>query len=359
MTPQRKTSANKGSLLLERLSNARGVTGQEREVREILIDAVQDRVDEYRVDSLGNLITLKKAKGSRRKPAVKVMLAAHMDEVGLMIVHHELNGFLRFRKVGGIDDRVLLSKVVLIGNGKVPGVIGSKPIHLLKPKEREQVVDVESMTIDIGAKTKEEAEDVVKVGDYATFSTEFAEMDNDMVFGKALDDRAGCAVLVELLRRDYPFDLYGVFTTQEEVGLRGAHVAAFAVAPDIAFVLEATVCDDSPRKKDESPTTRLGAGPAITIADKSVIADHRLVDLLIETAKENHLPFQIKQPMLGGTDAGRIHTSHEGIPSAIVAVPTRYLHSPVSILSREDFDNTIALVGKTLPKLAQGLIADS
>ncbi len=354
MTAQRRMSANKGTMLLERLSNARGVTGQEREVREILIDAVQDRVDECRVDSLGNLITLKRAQGARRKPALKVMLAAHMDEVGLMIVHHESNGFLRFRKVGGIDDRVLLSKVVLIGNGKIPGVIGVKPIHLLKPKEREQVVDVESMMIDIGAKTKEEAENVIKIGDYASFSTEYAEMDDDIVVGKALDDRAGCAALVELLRRDYPFDLYGVFTTQEEVGLRGAHVAAYAVSPDVAFVLEATVCDDSPKKKDESPTTRLGAGPAITIADKSVIADHRLVNLLIETAKENHLPFQIKQPMLGGTDAGRIHLSQEGIPSAIVAVPTRYLHSPVSILSRQDFDNMIALIAKALPKLAQG-----
>ncbi len=355
MTAQRRMSTNKGTMLLERLSNARGVTGQESEVREILTEAVQDRVDEYRVDSLGNLITFKKGQGSRRKQAIKVMLAAHMDEVGLMIVHHEPNGFLRFRKVGGIDDRVLLSKVVSIGRGKVPGVIGVKPIHLLKPKEREQVIDVESMTIDIGAKTKEEAENLVRIGDYASFTTVFADIDDNTVMGKALDDRAGCAALVELLRREYPFDLYGVFTTQEEIGLRGAHVAAFSVAPDCAIVLEATVCDDSPKKRDESPTTRLGAGPAITIADKSVIADHRLVNLLIETAKENHIPFQIKKPMLGGTDAGRIHLSQEGIPSAVVAIPTRYIHSPVGVLSRQDYDNTIALVAKALPKLALGL----
>ena len=163
-------------MLLEKLSNARGVSGNEAEVREILIDAVKDHVDEYRVDTLGNLIALKKAKGARPDAveALKVMLAAHMDEVGLMIVHHDSNGHLRFEKVGGIDDRVLLSKTVLIGKDKIPGVIGVKPIHLLKQKEREQVMDVDSMTIDIGAKTKEEAQGLVKIGDYATFATEFA-----------------------------------------------------------------------------------------------------------------------------------------------------------------------------------------
>lgn len=342
-------------MLLERLSNARGVSGNEKEVREILLEAVRDRVDECRVDSMGNLITLKRGQVGRRQTAHKVMIAAHMDEVGLMIVHIEANGHLRFRKVGGIDDSVLLSKVVLIGKDRVPGVIGNKPIHLLKPKEREQVLDFESMTIDIGAKTKEEAEAAIKIGDYATFATDFEEIGDGLAKGKALDDRVGCAALVEVLRKDYPFDLYGVFTTQEEVGLRGAHVSSYAVQPEMAFALECTVCDDSPKEKDESPRTRLGAGPAITITDRTMIADRRLVNLLVETAKENRIAHQFKHPMIGGTDAGRISLSREGVPTAVVSVPARYLHTPVSVASLRDFDNMVTLVTKTLPKLGQGI----
>ncbi len=342
-------------MLLEKLSNARGVSGNEVEVRDILIDAVKSHVTEYRVDTIGNLITYKRAKGAR-KSALKVMIAAHMDEVGLIVVHHDANGHLRFRKVGGIDDRVLLSKVVLIGKDKTPGVIGVKPIHLLKADERKQVIDSESMTIDIGAKSKEDAQSAVKIGDYATFATEFGEMGDGLVKGKSLDDRTGCAVLAEVLKRDYPFDLYAVFTVQEEVGVRGARVAAFAIEPDAAFVLESTVCDDSPKKKDVSPTTRLGEGPAITMADRSFIADKRLVKLLVETAKENRIPYQIKQPMIGGTDAGRIHLTKEGVPSVAVAVPTRYIHSPVSLLSLRDYQNTVALMTKALPKLGKGII---
>ena len=344
------------TMLLEKLSNARGVSGDEGEVRELLVDAVKAHVTEYRVDTIGNLITHKKAKGARGKSALKVMIAAHMDEVGLLIVHHESDGRLRFRAVGGIDDRVLLSKVVLIGKDKIPGVIGVKPIHLLKSKERDEVIDTESMTIDIGAKSKEEAQGAVKLGDYATFATEFGKIGDGLVKGKALDDRTGCSALAEILKRDYPFDLYGVFTVQEEVGVRGARVAAFAIEPDIAFVLESTVCDDSPKKKDISPTTRLGEGPAITVADRSFIADRRLVNLLVETAKENRLPFQFKQPMIGGTDAGRIHITKEGVPSAALAVPTRYIHSPVSLLSLEDYQHTVTLMTKALLKLGKGIV---
>ncbi len=345
-------------MLLEKLSNARGVSGNEAEVREVLIAAIKDRVGEYRVDTLGNLIALKKAQGARparSRRTLKVMLAAHMDEVGLLIVHHESNGHLRFRKVGEIDDRVLLSKVVLIGKDKIPGVIGVKPIHLLKHKEREQVIDSDSMTIDIGAKSKEEAQAAVKIGDYATFATEFSEMGDGLVKGKALDDRTGCAALVEIFKRDYPIDLYGVFTVQEEVGARGARVAAYAIEPHYAFALESTVCDDSPKTKDVSPVTRVGAGPAITFADNSLLSDRRLVDLLIETAKENRIPYQFKQAIAGGTDAGRIQLTKAGVPAVSVAVPTRYIHSPVSLLSKQDFEYTVALMIKALPKLAKGL----
>ncbi len=340
-------------MLLKELSEAFGVSGHEGAVRQLILDEIKDLVDEHHVDALGNLIALKRGSLKARRKVSKVMLAAHMDEVGLMIMHIEKQGSLRFRPVGGIDARVLLATKVLIGDDKVPGVIGVKPIHLLEPKEREQVMRVQDMNIDIGASSKEEAERLVKISDYAAFDTSFSELGGALhtVKGKAFDDRAGCVVLVELLRESYPFDFYGAFTVQEEVGLRGARVAAYSIAPDIAFALEGTICDDLPKKRDISPTTTLGAGPAITIMDRSVIADRRLVDLLVDTAEKNGIPYQFKQPGLGGTDAGAIHLSREGVPSTVVSVPSRYIHSPVCMLSLNDLDNTVRLMREALGKV--------
>ena len=212
------------------------------------------------------------------------------------------------------------------------------------------------MVIDIGVSSQEEAEKLVKRGDYAAFATPFAEL-GDVVKGKAFDDRAGCAVLVELVKERYPSDLYAVFTVQEEMGARGARVAAYAVAPDVAFALEGTIADDLPKKKDTSPTTQLGAGPAITIMDRSVIADKRLVKLLVETAKEEGIPYQFKQPGVGGTDAGRIHLTREGVPSTVVSVPCRYIHAPACLLSLTDFENTVRLMKGALGKLTREVLS--
>jgi putative aminopeptidase FrvX len=344
------------TLLLERLSNARGVSGNETEVRELIIDAVRDRVDEYRVDSIGNLIVLKRASApAKRRGALQVMLAAHMDEVGLQIAHVENDGRLRFEKVGSVDDRVLPSKIFLIGDDKVPGVIGVKPVHKSTPGETEKAIKSEDLMLDIGAKSKDEALEAVKLGDYATFATDFTLFGDGLVRGKALDDRTGCALLVDLLAGEYPFDLYGVFTVQEEVGTRGARVVAYTIEPDLAFVLESTVCDDLPKEKDVSPTTRLGSGPAITVADNSLIADKRLVRLLTGTARENRIPLQIKQPLIGGTDAGRLQLTREGVPSIVLSVPTRYIHSPVGLLSLHDYEYTLQLMQKALPKFQRAL----
>ena len=342
-------------MLLKKLSEAFGVSGCEDEVRELIIGAIEGHVDEYNVDALGNLIALKRGTG---ESDLRVMLAAHMDEVGLMVTYIEKDGSLRFRPVGGLDNRILLSKEVRVGPDRVPGVIGVKPIHLLKKEERKQVVKVEQMAIDIGAGSREEAEKAVKIGDYAAFATEFVNL-GGTVKGKAFDDRVGCAVLIKILKERYPFDLYAAFTVQGEVGLRGARVAAYAIEPDVAFVLEGTIGDDIPRKRDVSPTTELGKGPAITIMDRTCVADPRLVRLLVETAEELGIPYQFKQPVVGGTDAGAIHLSREGVPSATVAVPCRYIHSPVSLLSLEDFENTVKLMKGALGKLVARRLVDS
>jgi putative aminopeptidase FrvX len=338
---------------LKELSEAVGVSGHEDEARQIIVDAITDRVDEYQVDSIGNVIALKKGDGASD---LKVMVAAHMDEVGFMISQIEESGLLRFFKVGGLDDRILPAKVVWIGDKKVPGVIGIKPVHLTEQGERKKPVKYDQLVIDIGASSKAEAEKLVQRGDYATFATQFVELDPEgkgwrTVRGKAFDDRAGCAVLIELLTTQYPFDLYAVFTTQEELGLRGARVSAFAVDPDFAFTLECTGANEIPTPKDISPSTRLGHGPAITIMDRSFIADRRLVQLLIDTAEELDMPYQIKQPGVGGTDSGAIHRSREGVPSATVSVPGRYIHSPAAMLSLDDLNHTVHLMREALIKL--------
>jgi len=341
-------------LILQQLSDAMGVSGNEDAVRKIIADAVRSHVDELRSDTIGNLFAVKKARRARRP--FKVMVAAHMDEVGLMIVGHDGSGGLRFRPVGGIDDRVLPGKVVLVGPDRIPGVIGAKPIHLLKGDERKQVVKMDSMLIDIGASSREEAEKLVRPGQVAVFDTRYQKVGRTAT-GKAFDDRAGCAVLVELLRgARFSFDLYGVFTVQEEIGLRGARVAASAVEPDCAFVLEGTVCDDLPKDRDTSPTTELGKGPAITLMDRSVLADRRLVDHLVATADRLSIPYQFKQPGVGGTDAGAIAHAKAGVPSVPVAVPCRYIHSPIARLSLDDLDNTVRLMRASLERLTPDVL---
>jgi len=276
--------------------------------------------------------------------------------VGLMITRIEKNGTLGFRAVGGIDDRLLLAKGVVVGNDRLPGVILAPPIHLTKPDQRKNVIKIDQLVIDIGATSEDEAKGLVKIGDYAAFDTRFQVFADDglrTVKGKAFDDRAGCAVAAALAEGEYAVDLYLSFSSQEEVGLRGARVAAYRIEPDVAFALEGTVCDDLPKKEDKSPTTELGKGPAISIMDHSFIADRRLVRLLIDTAEAQGIPYQFKQPGVGGTDAGAIHLARSGVPSAAVSVPCRYIHNPVSLLSLNDFDHVVALMRATLAVLPE------
>jgi putative aminopeptidase FrvX len=337
-------------MILRELSEAVGVSGDEGDVRAIVLDAVREHVDEVKVDALGNILAFQRGTGRRR---LRVMLAAHMDEVGLMVAGHDNDGFLRVRAVGGVDPRLLPGALLQVGSEHIPGVIGIKPIHLLKEEEGQRAPKIDDLVVDVGAKGKDEAKRLAPVGTYAAFDTRFREL-GPTVTGKAFDDRVGCAVLVDLLRGErFRFDVHAAFTVQEEVGLRGARVAAYAIEPDCAFALEGTIADDIPKDKDVSPTTELGHGPAITVMDRSYIADRRLVRLLTGTAEALGIPYQIKQPGIGGTDAGAIQPAREGVPSVTVAVPCRYIHGPAALMSLDDFDNTTRLMRESLSRLTR------
>ena len=343
-------------MLLRKLSEAFGVSGHEEPVRSLILQEIRNRVDECRVDAMGNLIARRKGPGSS---ALRVLAAAHMDEVGLMVTQIEDTGLLRFAKVGGIDDRVLPARAVLVGDGRVPGVIGSKPVHLTEKGERDKVIDFKQLAIDIGASSKGEAERLVRRGDCAVFATDFLELASTgswrAVRGKALDDRVGCALLIELLKEKLPFELIAAFTVQEEVGLRGARVAAYAEDPDAAVVLECTAANEVPSRKDLSPSTRLGAGPAVTVMDNSFIADPRMVEHFLSVAARKGIPVQVKQPTIGGTDAGAIQRVRRGVPAITIAVPARYIHSPAAIMNGADFDHAMALAREAMPRLPDAL----
>lgn len=339
--------------LLKNLTEAVGVASNEKEVRRLIRDLIADYVDEWHVDTMGNLVALKKGTGAS---PLRVLVDAHMDEVGLMITDIESNGTLKFDTVGGFNDRTLLGKVVQVGPKKIIGVIGARPIHLLKASQRDSVVKADDMRIDIGVKNKEAANGHVKVGDFAAFVTEYEELGKTAV-AKAFDNRAGCAVLVELLRaRPYPFDLYASFSVQEEVGLRGAQIAAYSIHPDVALVLECTPAYDLPNENDVSPNVALGKGPAIYVMDRVTIQDPRLVSHITRTAVANHIPFQLRQPGGGGTNTASIQQARGGIPTATIAVPGRHPHTPTMIIHLDDYANVIKLAEATLRSLTPDII---
>jgi tetrahedral aminopeptidase len=336
--------------LLKSLTEAVGVSGDEKEVRLLLRDLIADHVDEWRVDTMGNLIAFKKGNG---ESDLSVMVDAHMDEVGLMVTDITSDGTLKFTGVGGFDDRALLGKMVQVGKKKRIGVIGAKPIHLLSSSERERVVKMEAMRIDIGAKNKDAAGKLVNIGDRAAFITPYEEL-GPTALGKAFDNRAGCAVLVELLRATpYPFDLVAAFTVQEEVGLRGAEVAAYGINPDVALVLESTPAYDLPNDNDASPNVALGEGPSIYVMDRHTIQDPRLVAHITRVAAENEIPFQIRQPGGGGTNTGAIQQSRGGIRAATLAIPGRYAHTPAMLINLTDYAHTVQLAEATLRSLPE------
>lgn len=328
-------------MLLKRLTEASGASGNEKEVRDIIIDEIRPFVDSVRIDGIGNVIAYRKGK---TPAAGRIMVTAHMDEVGLMIKEVDTMGLLRFLTVGGIDKRVLVSKTVVVGKDKIKGVIGSKPIHLQKRNEWTKVLDINELYIDIGASSKEEAEKLVSIGDYAVFDTLYEEFGDGRIKAKALDNRVGCAVLVELLKSSIETEIYGVFTVMEEVGLVGAGPAAYTVEPDVAIILEGTICYEMPDLDTHHIPTVMGNGPAISLVDRSTLYDSEFRKRIFKIADMNGIKCQYRKTAMGGNDSGRIHTTKTGCIATAISVPTRYIHSPLSVISKDDYENTLALV---------------
>ncbi len=331
-------------MLLKKLSEAAGASSRESEVRDIIKAEIEDRVDEMRVDVMGNII----ATSGADKEGTSLMLAAHMDEIGLMITDIKDNGLLSFSALGGIDQRILVSKVVEIGEDKVTGVIGSKAVHLQKKSERKRPIDMDNLYIDIGAESKKEAEKKISRGDTAVFKSDFKELNGGYFTGKAFDDRAGCAILSELTSIDPEVKTHFVFTVQEEVGLRGARQAAYDLNPDFAVAVESTTAADVPENEEHRYSTELDGGPALTIQDRKLISDRLLIQELIRRAEKSNIGYQIRRTAEGANDAGVIHLTRSGIPSAVVSVPSRYIHSPHGLMSSDDYEDTKKLIKNLL-----------
>ncbi|MEW5825284.1 MAG: M42 family metallopeptidase [Candidatus Bipolaricaulota bacterium] len=333
--------------VLRELSDAFGVAGFEDEVRSQIEKLIRPYVDSVSTDTLGNLIAVRRGADSR-----VLMLDAHMDEVGFLVKWIDDRGYLRFAPLGGWDERIVPGHRVVLKtrrDEKRLGVIGSAPPHILSAEDRAKPIPLAKMFVDVGATSRQEALDLgIQIGDPFTIHYSFADLTEGTVTGKALDDRAGCAVLIETARRLAESDLGMTtafsFSFGEELGLRGATTAAFHIQPTLALAVEGTIGADMPDVAEDCQPARLGRGPALSVADRSIVVSPKLLRSLEKTADEQSIPYQYKLPTYGSTDAGAIHLSRGGVLAAVVSVPCRYIHSPVSTLRRNDFENTIRLV---------------
>jgi endoglucanase len=328
--------------LLKKLSEVAGVPGREEAVRQLVLQELKTLVDQTRTDILGNVIALKKGRGGP-----KVMLAAHLDEIGFLVSHvDEKTGFLRIDPVGGFDPRVLLAKRVTVHteSGDLMGAIGSKPVHVLTEEERKQPLEIKDLFIDLGLPA-DKVKKRVQVGDFVTLRQDFVEM-GELVSGKALDDRMGVYVMIEAVRRvkKHKADIYAVATTQEEVGIRGARVSSYDISPDIGIALDVTVASDVPGAQESDYVTKLGKGVAIKIKDSLSISNPKLVRRLRQIAEKRKIPYQLEILPRGGTDAGALQLTKEGVAAVTISIPTRYLHSVVECAHKKDIQATIDLL---------------
>lgn len=326
-------------MFLKTLTEASGVSGNEKEVRDLIISEIKDYVDTIKIDRIGNIIAYK----SGRENTKTLMVTAHMDEIGLIVKEIDSSGLLKFICVGGIDKRILVSKVVTIGPEKIIGVIGAKPIHLQKREEWTRALEIDELYIDIGAKSKDDAEKSINIGDYVSFHSSYLEFGEGLVKAKALDNRVGCSILVDLIKSITDVSFYAVFTVMEEVGLVGAGPAAYEINPDIAIILEGTICYDMPKLDTHLIPTYLGGGPAISLIDRTTIYNPEFRNKVVNIAKNNNIAFQFRKTSMGGNDSGKIHTTKTGCLTTTISVPCRYIHSPASVMSLEDYNNTYKL----------------
>lgn len=326
--------------LLKELCMLNGVSGDESGVREYIAEKIKDKC-EISVDALGNLICFCPGK---RPASKKLMICAHMDEVGFIVTYIREDGTLCFGEVGGIDPSVILGRQVSVGKDNISGVVGSTAVHNLSKEQREQPPKINDMYIDIGADSREEAEEYVSPGDPVYFGSEFTELGERCIKSKAIDDRAGCAMMIKLILEKPEYDTYFVFNVQEEIGLRGSRVSAFSVAPDFAIVLEATTAADIDGVSGQKRVCALGEGPVVGFMDRSTVYDKELYRLAFDTAKELDIPCQTKTMIAGGNDSGAIHLSGKGVRTIAVSVPCRYLHSPSCVIDASDLGSSLALV---------------
>lgn len=317
--------------LIKRLTDSFGVSGNEEGIREAIINEIKNDIQEISVDTLGNLIAIKPGKGK------KIMVAAHMDEIGVMATYIDEKGFIRFSNIGGVSAFVSVGQKVKFKNGTIGAVFYEDKLEDMKN------LKLSKMYIDIGAKDKNEAEKSVRIGDVASFVGDTVRQ-GDMVFSKAIDDRSGCAVLIKAIKELPQTDneIYFVFTVQEELGLRGAKTAAYQLKPDMAIAVDVTATGDTPEAL--LMEVKCGAGPAIKIKDRSIICHPEVKKLLEESAKNINIPYQYEVLEFGGSDPGAIHISAGGVPSGAISIPCRYVHSPVEAASLEDMENAVKLL---------------
>ena len=331
--------------LLEKLSNANGISGAEGAVAKIIRDEVAPYVDEITTDRMGNLVAIKKGDD------FKIMLAAHMDEIGLMVQYIDEKGFIRFVGVGGWYNPVLVSqRVILHGEkGDVPGVLGMKPPHVMEEADRKKPIELANLFIDVGAHSAEEVEAMgITVGTTVTIDRDYQPLAGTVVTGKALDNRVGCAMLIGALKEmETKHTIYAVFTVQEEVGLKGAKTAAFSLNPDVAVATDVTIPGDSPGIERRKAPVFMGEGPVVVMVSASGrghLANPRMVDWLKKTAKKHDIKIQLEVGDGGNTDASAINFERGGIPSVPVSVPARYIHSPVEVIDLKDLQGAIELL---------------
>lgn len=329
---------------LEKLCMLNGISGDEGEVRDYIISQIEG-LCEYKVDALGNIIAFKKGKN---KPERKVLVNAHMDEVGFIVSYITEDGFLKLSPVGGIDPRVVYGRRVLVGDKRISAVVGGKALHHLEGEERLKAPDFGELYADIGADGREQAMLYAQLGDSVCFESGFARYGEGFLKGKAIDDRVGCLIMLELIRSELEFDTYFTFVVQEEIGLRGSTAAAYGVAPDVAFVLEATTAADIPSASGDKRVCELGKGPVVSFMDRHTMYDKGLYRQAFDTADRLGIPCQTKTMVAGGNDAGAIHLTRGGVRTCGISLPCRYLHSPCCVIKEDDLENTFRLVKELL-----------